>query len=146
MPLLIVSCASGPATEVHSVEQAKVDSYQSWHTGKSYYKQQPFGVFLVNRQEEYQEEFIRNSGMVVKFDIQWLNDSMYEMRYDTTTQNPQNLELPEDFNSMIRTCKMTHVSDTAYVELAITNQSSDTIYTSYRRRKQRVSATSSSHN
>ena len=140
------SCASGPTPEEVAAQQAKIDAYRSWHSSQFYYKERPFGVFLVNRNDTFQEEFIRSNGMLVEFSLNWLNDSMYEMRYDTIKENPQDISLPVDLKQMIRVCKMTAVNDTSYIEQAVSNLNSDTVYTTYRRPKQRISDSNSSHN
>jgi hypothetical protein len=140
------SCASGPTPEEVAAQQAKLEVYRSWHTSQFYYKERPFGVFLVNRHDTFQEEFIRSNGMLVEFNLKWLNDSVYEMRYDTIKENPQGVSLPVDLKQMIRVCKMTVVSDTSYIEQAVSNLNSDTVYTTYRRPKQRISDSNSSHN
>jgi hypothetical protein len=132
------SCGSGETPEEKAARQAKVEVYRSWHQSQFYYKEQPFGVFLVNRNDTFQEEFIRSNGMLVEFKLKWLNDSVYEMRYDTVRQNPQNISLPEDLNQMIRTCRMTQVNDTSYTEQATSNLNSDTVNTTFRRPKQEI--------
>jgi hypothetical protein len=146
LPLMAWSCASGPTPEEIAVQQAKLEVYRSWHTSQFYYKERPFGVFLVNRNDTFQEEFIRSNGMLVEFSLNWLNDSMYEMRYDTIRENPQDISLPVDLKQMIRVCKMTEVNDTSYIEQAVSNLTSDTVYTKYKRPKQSISDSNSSHN
>jgi hypothetical protein len=140
------SCANGPTPEEVAAQQAKLEVYRSWHTSQFYYKERPFGVFLVNRYDTFQEEFIRSNGMLVEFNLKWLNDSMYEMRYDTIKENPQGVSLPVDLKQMIRVCKMTAVSDTSYIEQAVSNLNPDTVYTTYRRPKQSISDSNSFHN
>ena len=140
------SCASGPTPEEVAAQQAKIDAYRSWHSSQFYYKERPFGVFLVNRNDTFQEEFIRSNGMLVEFSLNWLNDSMYEMRYDTIKENPKGISLPDELKSMVRICKMTEVNDTSYIEQAVSNLNSDIVYTTYRRPKQRISDSNSSHN
>ena len=140
------SCASGPTPEEVAAQQAKIDAYRSWHSSQFYYKERPFGVFLVNRYDTFQEEFIRSNGMLVEFNMKWLNDSMYEMRYDTIKENPKGILLPDELKSMIRICKMTAVNDTSYIEQAVSNLTSDTVYTKYKRPKQSISDSNSSHN
>ena len=135
LPITAWSCASGPTPEEIAAQQAKLEVYRSWHTSQFYYKERPFGIFLVNRYGSFQEEFIRSNGMLVEFNLKWLNDSMYEMRYDTIRENPQGVSLPVDLKQMIRVCKMTAVSDTSYIEQAISNLNPDTVYTKYRRPK-----------
>tara|TARA_B110000902_G_scaffold49187_1_gene56075 strand:- start:160 stop:624 length:465 start_codon:yes stop_codon:yes gene_type:complete len=135
LPLMAWSCASGPTPEEVAAQQAKLEVYRSWHTSQFYYKERPFGVFLVNRNDTFQEEFIRSNGMLVEFSLNWLNDSMYEMRYDTIKENPKGILLPDELKSMIRICKMTAVNDTSYIEQAVSNLTSDTVYTKYRRPK-----------
>jgi len=135
LPVTAWSCGSGPTPEEVAAQQAKLEVYRSWRTSQFYYKEKPFGVFLVNRYDTFQEEFIRNNGLLVEFSLKWLNDSMYEMRYDTMKQNPQGVSLPADIKQMIRTCRMTEVTDTSYIEHAISNLNSDTVYTKYRRPK-----------
>jgi hypothetical protein len=146
LPLLIWSCASGPTPEEIAAEQAKIEAYRSWRTGKFYYKERSFGVYLVNRYDTYQEEFIRKNGMLVEFSLKWVNDSMYEMRYDTIALNPQGISLPADLNQMVKKCKMVAVNDTSYIELAVSNLNPDTVYTTYRRPKQLGSDSATSRN
>jgi hypothetical protein len=140
------SCASGPTPEEIAAQQAKLDAYRSWHSSQFYYKERPFGVFLVNRYDTFQEEFIRSNGVLVEFSLNWLNDSIYEMRYDTIKENPNGILLPDELKSMVRICKMIAVSDTSYIEQAVSNLNPDTIYTKYRRPKQSILDSNSSHN
>jgi hypothetical protein len=146
LPLMAWSCASGPTPEEVAAQQAKLEVYRSWHTSQFYYKEIPFGVFLVNRYDTFQEEFIRSNGVLVEFSLNWLNDSIYEMRYDTIKENPNGILLPDELKSMVRICKMIAVSDTSYIEQAVSNLNPDTIYTKYRRPKQSILDSNSSHN
>lgn len=109
--------------------------YASWRTGKFYYKVKPFGVFLVNRNDTLQEEFIRDNGLLTTFKIAWLNDSVYELRYAEVLENPQDIALPNEIDSLVRICTMTNVSDTMYIEKAHSNLSRTEVYTRYRRPK-----------
>ncbi len=137
LTIILVACSTSETTKekerVLSPEQTEL--YSSWRTGKFYYKVKPFGIFLVNRYDTLQEEFIRDNGMLTEFGVQWLNDSMYELRFIRLAENPQGISLPEGIDTLVKTCTMTHVSDTLYVEKAMSNLSDSYVYTKYRRPK-----------
>ena len=96
----------------------------------------PFGVFLVNRTDTLQEEYIRANRMLTAFKIAWQNDSMYTLRFHKLTKNPEGQSLPDGIDSLVKVCTMTNVSDTLYEEKALSNMSGSYIYTTYRRPKQ----------
>lgn len=135
--LLAVSCTAPSGTDAPRTLSAEQEElYRSWHTGQFYYKVKPFGIFLVNRYDTLQEEFIRDQGLLTEFGVQWLNDSMYQLRFLQLVENPQGLDMPQGIDTLLKTCTMTQVSDTVYVEKAYSNLSSSYIYTKYRRPKQ----------
>ena len=136
--IFTVACSSEnsqkeAASKPLSTEEAVL--YQAWRTGQFYYNVKPFGLFLVNRYDTLQEEFIRDNGMLTEFDIAWMNDSTYTLSFHQVTSNPAEITLPEGIDTLVRTCTMTQVSDTVYVEKAYSNMSNSYIYTQYRRPK-----------
>lgn len=134
---LLAGCSDQPVNHLNAEEIAL---YQSWKSGQFYYREKPFGVFLVNRYDTLQEEFIRSNGMLVEFGVNWINDSVYELRFDKIVENPREIILPDGIDTMVKRCKLTSVTDTSYIELAYSNMSSDIIATKYRRPKQHKAA------
>jgi hypothetical protein len=133
---LLIACQSDPVKTELSPKQKAL--YNSWRITQCYYSERPIGVYLVNRNDTMQEEFIKSSGMVVEFDVNWRNDSMYHLRFKRVTENPQQISLPADIENLVKSCWMQEVTDTTYVEAALSNlvaTKSDTIYTLYRRPK-----------
>ena len=55
--------------------------YQSWSNTQCYYEERPFGIFLVNRNDTMQEEFLKTNGMLVEFNIEWQTDSTYTLAF-----------------------------------------------------------------
>lgn len=107
--------------------------YNSWKATQCYYEERPFGVFLVNRNDTFQEEFIKVNGMLVTFDVAWLTDSTYTLAFRELVENPQGISLPMGLDTLVRTCWMTQVKETSYIEAATSNMTGnkDTIYTTY---------------
>lgn len=133
--VVLLACSSSSSSDESALSPEEAELYASWRTGQFYYKVRPFGVFLVNRYDTLQEEFIRDNGMLTEFGVQWLNDSMYKLRFLRLAENPQGISLPDGIDTLIKTCTMTNVSDTLYVEKAMSNLSSTFVYTKYRRPK-----------
>jgi len=136
--ILVVACSSEDAksnADEHTLTPQEAEMYSSWRTGQFYYKVRPFGLFLVNRYDTLQEEFIKKNGMITEFKVNWLNDSMYELRFHRIAENPQNISLPDGVDSLVKVCTMTDVSDTMYIEKAMGNLTDSHIYTKYRRPK-----------
>ena len=126
---LLCACnESGKVEDQETVVEEVVD-YSTWHTGKFYYKEPGVGTFLVNRTDSIQEEFVRNSGMIVEFDIDWKNDSMYSLTFVKISENPNNKELPAGVDSLVKKCKITNAFGRTYEEVATSNLSSDTLRT-----------------
>ncbi len=132
----LVACTSEKPSEEATQANEKTALYASWRTGQFYYKVSPFGVFLVNRTDTLQEEYIRANRMLTAFKIAWQNDSMYTLRFHKLAENPQGQSLPGGIDSLVKVCTMTNVSDTLYEEKALSNMSGSYIYTTYRRPKQ----------
>ena len=137
---VLVSCAkiSEEKESNHkevSLSAEKEARLQSWHTTQCYYEEAPFGVFLVNRNDSIQEEFIKTNGMLVEFDIAWQTDSTYTLTFKQLVANPQGTSLPNGLDTLVRKCWMTQVGPTSYIEAATSNMTShkDTIYTTYLR-------------
>jgi hypothetical protein len=126
--VLFCSCGEAPKEEQQTVVQEVVD-YSLWHTGKFYYKEPNIGTFLINRTDSIQEEFIKQSGMIVEFDIDWKNDSMYSLTFVKISENPNNKELAAGADSMVKQCTITNAFGLSYEERATSNLSKDTIYT-----------------
>lgn len=137
---VLVSCAKvseekeSNDTEV-SLSTEKKALFQTWRETQCYYQEPPFGVFLVNRNDSIQEEFIKTNGMLVEFDIAWQTDSTYTLAFKQLVANPQGTSLPNGLDTLVRKCWMTQVGPTSYIEAATSNMTShkDTIYTTYLR-------------
>lgn len=103
--------------------------YGLWRVGKFYYRERPTGTFLVNRTDSIQEEFIKSSGMIVEFNINWLSDSSYILAFSRISENPYDGEIADGIYSLVKKCVITRVTDWHYVEEATSNLSKDTIRT-----------------
>ncbi len=142
---MLVSCAKISEekelndTEVSFSVEKKV-LFQTWRETQCYYKEPPFGVFLVNRNDSIQEEFIKTNGMLVEFDIAWQTDSTYTLAFKQLVANPQGTSLPNGLDTLVRKCWMTQVGPTSYIEAATSNMTShkDTIYTTYIRPEKKL--------
>jgi len=107
------------------------DNEVNWHVGEFYYKDEPYD-YEIQRFSNYQIESIVGEGLVVKFDLDWLNDTMYIISFDSILANPQNLPLPSDIHKLKKTCTMLLKSDTSYIERTQTNLNSRIHYTQIR--------------
>lgn len=103
--------------------------FKDWHIGKFYYKEPKIGTFLINRTDSIQEEFIKSSGMIVEFDIEWTSDSTYILSFAKISENPGNNEIAKGAERMVKKCTMTKLTELSYIEKATSNLSADTILT-----------------
>jgi hypothetical protein len=76
---------------------------------------------LIHRTSAYQEEFLLQEGLLVRFSINWENDSVYVMHFDSILSNPNQTELAFDINQIQKTCTMTEVTSHSYVERSVNN-------------------------
>ncbi|MGB0849706.1 MAG: hypothetical protein ACPGTP_00540 [Bacteroidia bacterium] len=126
--VFLASCSdSQPESEQEQVHK-QVD-YSVWHAGKFYYREKATGTYLINRTDSIQEEFIKMNAMVVEFVIKWQNDSTYTLDYTRISENPNNKEVAEGIDSLIKTCTITEVEEKSYVEKATSNMTDEVIYT-----------------
>ena len=123
------------ATPIAHFSAEKKALYQSWRNTQCYYEERPFGIFLVNRNDTMQEEFIKTNGMLVEFDIEWQTDTTYILSFKRLIENPQGTSLPDGLDTLVRKCSMKQVGQTSYLEAASSNMTAhtDTIYTTYHR-------------
>jgi hypothetical protein len=114
--------------------------YQSWSKTQCYYEERPFGIFLVNRNDTMQEEFLKTNGMLVEFNIEWQTDSTYTLSFKRLVSNPRGTSLPNGLDTLVRKCWMKQVGQTSYLEAATSNMTAhkDTIYTTYLRPDKRL--------
>lgn len=117
-------------TSCKDTKQETVDSrFEQWKTGDFYYIDEMFGKFEIERTDSFQIEKILSNGMEVAFKIDWLNDSMYHLAYHGINKNPQGISLPDDIDSLIKTCTITELTDTSYNEKATSNLNKTINYT-----------------
>jgi hypothetical protein len=109
--------------------------FKDWHTGKFYYKEPKIGTFLVNRTDSIQEEFIKSTGMIVEFDIDWTTDSTYTLTFVKIAENPKNKSIAEGAESMVKQCTITQLYELSYVEKSTSNLSDYVIFTTIHRNK-----------
>jgi len=109
------------------------DNVANWQVGKFYYKDEPY-EYEIQRFSNYQIESIVGEGFMVKFDLEWLNDSMYILSFDSILANPKNLLLPSDIHKLKKTCTIISESDTSYVERTRTNLNPNIHFTQIRSR------------
>ncbi|MBT8327882.1 MAG: hypothetical protein KJP21_09170 [Bacteroidia bacterium] len=119
--LVLASCSNEPNEEVNA--------NAIWQTGKFYYTDSLFGKFLIKRYDSIQLEYLKMHQLEVQFRMNWLNDSMYELTFDQVNNNPKEISLPHDLDSLVKTCTITEISDTSYVEKATSNLNDEIILT-----------------
>ncbi|MFT5055804.1 MAG: hypothetical protein ACI80H_000508 [Pseudoalteromonas distincta] len=103
--------------------------FKDWHTGKFYYKEPKIGTFLINRSDSIQEEFIKSTGMIVEFDIDWTTDSTYTLTFVKIAENPNNKSIAEGAERMVKQCTITQLYELSYVEKSTSNLSDKIIFT-----------------
>ena len=109
--------------------------FKDWHIGKFYYKEPKIGTFLVNRTDSIQEEFIKSTGMIVEFDIDWATDSTYTLTFIKIAENPNNKSIAEGAERMVKQCTITQLYELSYVEKSTSNLSDNVIFTTIHRNK-----------
>jgi hypothetical protein len=125
LSIIILFCGSCK-DEKHEVVD---DRLSLWKKGDFYYMDEMFGKFEVERTDSFQVEKIISNGMEVVFEINWLNDSMYNLTYHGLNKNPHGISLPHDMDSLIKTCTITELTDTSYNEKATSNLNKSVNYT-----------------
>lgn len=115
--LFLGACSN--SSENHEVVEESQNAI--WQSGKFYYTDSLFGNFLIKRQDTIQLEYLKMHQLEVQFKMDWLNDSMYTLAFDQVNKNPNEISLPHDLDSLIKTCTITSVTDSSYVEKATSN-------------------------
>ena len=103
-------------------------NFREWRVGNFHYSHDPY-KFLIHRTSEFQEEFLLQEGLLVRFKIDWKNDSVYVVKFDSILSNPNQTELAFDFSQIQKTCTMTEVTSSSYLERSVTNLNDITNYT-----------------
>lgn len=101
---------------------------KEWRIGNFHYSQDSY-KFLIHRTPEFQEEFLLQEGLLVRFKIDWKNDSVYVVKFDSILSNPNQTELAFDISQVQKTCTMTEVTSSSYLERSVTNLNDLTNYT-----------------
>ncbi len=107
--------------------------FKDWHNGKFHYKEPKIGTFLVNRTDSIQEEFVKSTGMIVEFDIDWTTDSTYTLSFVKIAENPNKKEVASGVEHMVKKCTITQLRELSYIEKSTSNLSSDVIFTKIHR-------------
>lgn len=124
-PLLFVACNQVDNTNDGN---QNIENYREWRVGNFHYSHDPY-KFLIHRTSEFQEEFLLQEGLLVRFKIDWKNDSVYVVKFDSILSNPNQTELAFDFSQIQKTCTMTEVTSSSYLERSVTNLNDITNYT-----------------
>lgn len=124
-PLLFVACNQVDNTNDGN---QNIENYREWRVGNFHYSHDPY-KFLIHRTSEFQEEFLLQEGLLVRFKIDWKNDSVYVVKFDSILSNPNQTELAFDFSQIQKTCTMTEVTSLSYLERSVTNLNDITNYT-----------------
>ena len=124
-PLLFVACNQVDNTNDGN---QNIENYREWQVGNFHYSHDPY-KFLIHRTPEFQEEFLLQEGLLVRFKIDWKNDSVYVVKFDSILSNPNQTELAFDFSQIQKTCIMTEVTSSSYLERSVTNLNDITNYT-----------------
>ena len=101
-------------------DNSNLESFREWRVGNFHYSDGEF-KYLIHRTSAYQEEFLLQEGLLVRFSINWENDSVYVMHFDSILSNPNQTELAFDINQIQKTCTMTEVTSHSYVERSVNN-------------------------
>jgi hypothetical protein len=101
-------------------DNSNLESFREWRVGNFHYSDGAF-KYLIHRTSAYQEEFLLQEGLLVRFSINWENDSVYVMHFDSILSNPNQTELAFDINQIQKTCTMTEVNSHSYVERSVNN-------------------------
>ena len=101
----------------------------NWKEGKFYYEEENVGRYDVTRQGNKQVEHLEAFGLTVEFDIEWLTDTTYTLQFNRIVEAKQKVTLPPDLSELIKTCTMSDLTDTSYVEIASSNLNNKVNYT-----------------
>lgn len=96
------------------------EQFQEWKVGNFHYSEGSF-KYLIHRTTDYQEEFILQDGLLVRFKINWENDSVYTMKFDSILSNPNQTQLAFDITQIQKKCTMTKVTAHSYIERSENN-------------------------
>jgi hypothetical protein len=116
-PLLFFACNQ---VDNSNDGNQNIENYREWRVGNFHYSHDPY-KFLIHRTSEFQEEFLLQEGLLVRFKIDWKNDSVYVVKFDSILSNPNQTELAFDFSQIQKTCTMTEVTSSSYLERSVTN-------------------------
>lgn len=124
-PLLFFACNQ---VDNSNDGNQNIENYREWSVGNFHYSHDSY-KFLIHRTPEFQEEFLLQEGLLVRFKIDWKNDSVYVVKFDSILSNPNQTELAFDFSQIQKTCTMTEVTSLSYLERSVTNLNDITNYT-----------------
>ena len=122
----LVACSSNSESPANEKSEASEPTELSWKTGRFFYNDDFFGIFSLVRTDSTQTELIPRIGTEVVFDLRWINDSTYTLKYNRVITCPDSIELPDDFHLLERTCFMKDVKEKSYTEFGVSNLNSDT--------------------
>ena len=129
LTLFLYSC-SNKVEQTETV--APENPYSKIRTGKFKYLSESQGdLVMVARQDSIQKEFLVYRNLEVHFDIKWLNDSTYKMRFKQVAANPENVEMPDDIEKLIKYCDVLELTDSSYVERAYSSMTGDSVFITY---------------
>ncbi len=119
----------------NEVKEVAEEPFNQWKEGSFYYQQDPFGTFLISRTDSNQIETITQYDLIVDFAIEWLTDTSYNLTFKQVLNNPESIALPQDIDSLVKTCYITQETDSSYVEEATSNLNDLKNYTTIQRVK-----------
>ena len=109
-------------------DNQNIKNFREWRVGNFHYSHDS-NKFLIHRTSEFQEEFLLQEGLLVRFKIDWENDSIYVVTFDSILSNPNRTELAFDFQQIQKTCTITEVTSSSYIERSVSNLNDITNYT-----------------
>ena len=124
-PLLFFACNQ---VDDSKKDNQNIKNLREWRVGNFHYSQDS-NKFLIHRTSEFQEEFLLQEGLLVRFKIDWENDSIYVVTFDSILSNPNRTELAFDFQQIQKTCTITEVTSSSYIERSVSNLNDITNYT-----------------
>ena len=104
----------------NQVDNQNQEQFQEWKVGNFHYSEGSF-KYLIHRTTDYQEEFLLQDGLLVRFKINWENDSVYTMKFDSILSNPNQTQLAFDITQIQKKCTMTNVTAHSYIERSENN-------------------------
>ncbi|MDC0579250.1 hypothetical protein OAP11_00645 [Bacteroidia bacterium] len=117
--VLPIFMASGCSDEKQK-ENVSSNPFESWYTGNFRYIDTPYAYYIY-RTRTFQDEYEIHEKYKVRFDIDWQNDSTYVLTFDSILANPNSIIFPSEIKNFKKTCVITQLADSSYLEKAVSS-------------------------